>query len=106
MIFIVVKYDVKPESVEEFPEAVCAFTEAVRDEPGNLWFEWSKNLEKDNEFVLIEAFTDEGAEPHVKSDHFAAGLEAMRPHLASTPKIISRKIDGEGWDEMGELQVD
>ena len=56
--------------------------------------------------MLIEAFTDEGAEPHVKSDHFAAGLEAMRPHLASTPKIISRKIDGEGWDEMGELQID
>ncbi|MCF2589007.1 putative quinol monooxygenase [Brevibacterium sp. UCMA 11752] len=105
MIFIVVKYDVKPESVDEFPEAVRTFTEAVRQEPGNLWFEWSKSLEKDNEFVLIEAFTDEGAEPHVKSDHFAAGLEAMRPHLASTPKIISRKIDGEGWDEMGELQI-
>lgn len=106
MIFIVVKYDVKPESVEKFPEAVRTFTEATRSEPGNLWFEWSKSLEKDNEFVLVEAFTDEGAEPHVKSDHFAVGLEAMRPHLASTPKIISRKIDGEGWDEMGELQID
>lgn len=106
MIFIVVKYDVKPESVEKFPEAVRTFTEATRSEPGNLWFEWSKSLEKDNEFVLVEAFTDEGAGPHVKSDHFAAGLEAMRPHLASTPKIISRKIDGEGWDEMGELQID
>ena len=43
MIFIVVKYDVKPESVEKFPEAVRAFTEAVREEPGNLWFEWSKS---------------------------------------------------------------
>ncbi|GAA1845226.1 putative quinol monooxygenase [Brevibacterium marinum] len=106
MIFIVVKYDVKPESVEQFPEAVRPFTDAVREEPGNLWFEWSKSLSNDNEFVLVEAFTDEGAEPHVKSDHFAAGLEAMRPHLASTPKIISRKIDGEGWDEMGELQID
>ena len=106
MIFIVVKYDVKPESVEAFPEAVRTFTEAVRAEPGNLWFEWSKSLDKDNEFVLIEAFTDEGAEPHVKSDHFAAGLEAMRPHLASTAKIISREIDGEGWDEMGERKVD
>lgn len=106
MIFIVVKYDVKPESVEKFPEAVRAFAEAVREEPGNLWFEWSKSLENPNEFVLVEAFTDEGAEPHVKSDHFAAGLEAMRPHLATTPKIISRKIDGEGWDEMGELKID
>src|SRR5699024_1154804 len=104
---------------------VRAFTEATRAEPGNLFFEWSKSLENPNEYVLVEAFTDEGAEPHVKSDHFAAGLEAMRPHLASTPKIISRKIDGEGWDdlastpkiisrkidgegwdEMGELKID
>ena len=96
----------KPDSVDEFPEAVRAFTEATRAEPGNLFFEWSKSLENPNEYVLVEAFTDEGAEPHVKSDHFAAGLEAMRPHLASTPKIISRKIDGEGWDEMGELKID
>ena len=106
MIFIVVKYDVKPDSVDEFPEAVRAFTEATRAEPGNLLFDWSRSLDDSNEYVLVEAFTDEGAEPHVKSDHFAAGLEAMRPHLASTPKIISRKIDGEGWDEMGELKID
>ena len=44
MIFIVVKYDVKPESVEKFPEAVRTFTEATRAEPGNLWFEWSKKI--------------------------------------------------------------
>lgn len=106
MIFIVVKYDVKPESVDAFPEAVREFTEATRAEPGNLWFEWSKSLENPNEYVLVEAFTDEGAEPHVTSDHFQAGLEAMRPHLNSTPQIISRKIDGEGWDRMGELQID
>ena len=106
MIFIAVKFDVLPDSVDTFPEAVREFTEATRSEPGNLWFEWSKSLENPNEYVLLEAFTDEGAEPHVNGEHFKNGLEAMRPHLASTPKIISRKIDGEGWDEMGELQID
>ncbi|CAL8974823.1 hypothetical protein TESS_TESS_00690 [Tessaracoccus sp. O5.2] len=29
----------------------------------------------------------------------------MRPHLVATPKIISRTIDGAGWDEMGELRI-
>lgn len=105
MYFIVVKYQVKPESAEVFPEAVREFTEATRAEPGNLWFDWSRSLENPNEYVLVEAFTDEGAAPHVNSEHFQKGLEAMRPHLVSTPKIISRQIDGDGWDDMGELQI-
>ena len=105
MYFIVVKFNVKPESVELWPEVVREFTAATRAEPGNIFFEWSKSLEDANEFVLVEAFTDEGATPHVTSDHFKQGLEAMRPHLASTPKIVSRQVDGEGWGEMGELQI-
>jgi hypothetical protein len=30
----------------------------------------------------------------------------MRPLLASTPQIISRTMDGDDWDAMGELQID
>lgn len=105
MYFIVVKFKVKPESVEEFPSAVAEFTSATRAEPGNLWFEWSRSLDDPNEFVLVEAFTNDGAGPHVTSNHFAAGLEAMRPHLVETPRIISRQVDGDGWDAMGELQI-
>ena len=106
MYFIVVKFDVKPGSVQQWPELVREFTEATRNEPGNIFFEWSKSLENTNEFVLVEAFTNEGAAPHVQSEHFAKGLETMRPLLASTPKIISRQIDGNGWEPMGELQID
>lgn len=106
MYFIVVKYRVKPESVDAWPEIVREFTEATRAEPGNIFFDWSKSLEADNEYVLVEAFTNEGAAPHVNSEHFARGLEAMRPHLLETPKIISRQVEGEGWEPMGELQID
>ncbi|MFC0673352.1 putative quinol monooxygenase [Brachybacterium hainanense] len=105
MYVIVVKYAVKPESAEIFPEVVREFTEATRAEDGNLFFEWSRSLEDPCEYVLVEAFTDEGAAPHVNSDHFPRGLEAMRPHLVSTPRIISRQVEGEGWDEMGELKI-
>ncbi|MDR2281061.1 MAG: antibiotic biosynthesis monooxygenase [Gordonia sp. (in: high G+C Gram-positive bacteria)] len=105
MYFIVVKFKVKPESVEGFPSAVAEFTSATRAEPGNLWFEWSRSLDDPNEFVLVEAFTNDGAGPHVTSNHFAAGLEAMRPHLVETPRIISRQVEGDGWDAMGELQI-
>lgn len=106
MYFIAVKFAVKPESAENWPEIVREFTEATRAEPGNLWFDWSRSIEDANEYVLVEAFTDEGAGPHVSSAHFAQGLESMRPHLVSTPQIISRQIEGSGWDAMGELQID
>lgn len=106
MYFIVVKFQVKPESVDRWPEIIREYTDATRAEPGNIFFEWSRSLESENEYVLVEAFTNEGAAPHVNSDHFARGLEAMRPHLESTPKIISRQVDGDGWEPMGELQID
>ncbi len=106
MIFIVVKYEVKPEHVDQWLEHTREFTEATRAEPGNKWFEWNRSCEQDNVFTLVEAFDDDAAEAHVNSDHFAKGLETMRPLLVSTPKIVSRQIDGDDWDRMGELQID
>lgn len=106
MIFIVVKYQVKPEFADSWMDHVAEFTRAVRAEPGNLWFEWSRSVEDPNEYVLVEGFTPEGAAPHVQAEHFAKGLETMRPLLAHTPRIISRSIEGDGWDLMGELQID
>ncbi len=106
MIFIVVKFPVRPEHVDGFMDRVRDYTESTRAEEGNLWFEWSRSVEDPNEFVLVEAFRDGAGEAHVNSEHFTAGLEAMRPVLAATPKIVSRQVEGEGWDRMGELQID
>ncbi|GHC90921.1 antibiotic biosynthesis monooxygenase [Nocardiopsis terrae] len=106
MILIVVKYRVKPEAVDGFLDEVADFTAATRAEPGNLWFEWSRSVERDDEFVLVEAFRDGAGEAHVNSDHFRAGLASMKPLLKETPLIVSRVVEGEGWDRMGELTVD
>lgn len=107
MYFIVVKYQVKPEYADTFIERTAEFTSATRAEPGNLWFDWYRSVEDSNEFVLVEAFADDdAAAAHVNSDHFSNGLESMRPALESTPRIVSRKVDGSGWDEMGELKIE
>lgn len=106
MYFIVVKFPVKDESVDQWPEIVADYTRACRAEEGNLFFEWSRSLDNPNEFILVEGFTNEGAAAHVASPHFQQGIDAMRPHLTATPKIVSRQIDGDGWDEMGELRIE
>ncbi|MBV1779342.1 antibiotic biosynthesis monooxygenase [Paeniglutamicibacter sp. ABSL32-1] len=106
MYFIVVKFQTKPDYTDQFMDLVTPFTEATRKEPGNLWFDWSRSVEDASEFVLVEAFLDdEAAGTHVNSAHFKAGLEAMRPALVATPKIVSRKVEGDSWGEMGELQI-
>lgn len=106
MYFIVVKFQTKPDYTAQFMDLVTPFTDATRKEPGNLWFDWSRSVEDPSEFVLVEAFLDDDAAgKHVNSEHFKAGLEAMRPALVATPKIISRKVEGDSWGEMGELQI-
>jgi quinol monooxygenase YgiN len=102
---IVVKFEVRPEWVQRWPDLVSGFTTATRREPGNLWFEWSRSLENPDEFVLVEAFTDDGAAPHVSSEHFAQAMRDLPQALVRTPKIISRQVEGDGWEEMDELRV-
>ena len=65
MIFIVVKFKVKPDWSDRWLGLVQDFTRATRQEPGNLWFDWSRSVEDPNEFVLVEAFKDDAAGDHV-----------------------------------------
>lgn len=105
MIFIVVKFNVKPEWSDRWPDLTRSFTESTRAEPGNLWFEWSRSLDNPHEYVLVEAFQDDAAGDHVNSEHFKQAMLDIAPMLTETPRIISRQIEGDAWDRMGELQV-
>ncbi|MGB5796851.1 MAG: putative quinol monooxygenase [Mycolicibacter algericus] len=107
MIFIVVKFQTKPEWTQRWPQLVAQFTEATRAEAGNLWFEWSRSLDNPNEYVLVEAFRDgDAGSAHVNSEHFKKAMAEMPQALVSTPKIISQQLDATDWSLMGELTVD
>lgn len=107
MIFIVVRFETKPDWAERWPEFVRSFTEATRAEPGNLWFDWSRSLENPAEYILVEAFRDSDAgSAHVNSDHFKRAMRELPQALASTPKIISQTIDATGWSKMAEMSID
>ena len=106
MIFIVVKFETKPEWADRWPELVASFTAATRAEEGNLWFEWSRSLDNPAEYVLVEAFRDgEAGGVHVNSDHFRRAMQELPQALTSTPKIVNQTINATGWSEMGEMSV-
>lgn len=105
MIFIVVKFTAKPEYVERFPDKVAEFTAATRDEPGNLWFEWSRSLDDPSVYVLVEAFRDDAGAAHVTSAHFKRFIKEAPAYLAATPQIINTTIDATGWSQMAEMTV-
>ncbi|TWP38933.1 putative quinol monooxygenase [Leekyejoonella antrihumi] len=106
MIFIVAKFQVLPAHADEWPEISKRFTDAVRSEPGNLWFDWSRSLDDPNEYTLVEAFKDEDAGTvHVQSDHFKRAQEWLPQHLEKTPRVINTNIGQDDWSLLGEMAV-
>lgn len=106
MIFIVVKFKVLPQYVESWLQITQEYTAETRAEPGNLWFEWNRSVDYPDEFVLVEGFRDEQAGvAHVSADHFRRGLDAMRPALSATPRILNMRIPETDWASMGELEI-
>jgi quinol monooxygenase YgiN len=106
MIFITAKFQVKPEYADTWPEIAAEFTQATRNEPGCLWFDWSRSVDDPHEYVLVEAFRDgDAGGAHVTSDHFKKAQQTMPSHLVRTPKIINFVIDQDDWAELGEMAV-
>jgi quinol monooxygenase YgiN len=105
VIFIAVKYRIRPHLADTWLDRVDAFTQATRGEPGNVFFEWSCSADDPNGFTLLEAFTSpEAGEAHVTTDHFADAMAFMPDYIAERPQIIyiADAPDG-GWGPMAEL---
>ncbi|MDQ1669817.1 MAG: hypothetical protein QOE40_1878 [Actinomycetota bacterium] len=106
MIFITAKFRVLPEHADRWAEISAEFTQATRNEPGCLWFQWSRSVDEPNEYVLVEAFRDEEAGgAHVKSEHFKAAQQSLPPYLAETPRILNMTIPQDDWSRLGEMTV-
>lgn len=105
MIFIAVKFTVRPEHTDSWLDLVAEFTAATRAEPGNVFFEWSRSVDVADQFVLLEAFADSDAGgAHVRSEHFRTAIAWMPDVVASTPEIVHVEVPQDGWGAMGEVQ--
>ena len=106
MIFITAKFLIRPEDADRWPAIAAKFTEATRNEAGCLWFDWSRNLDNPQEYVLVEAFRDEAAgAAHVTSAHFKEAQRTLPPHLVQTPRIVNAAVPQDDWSLLGELAV-
>lgn len=104
MIFIAVKFTVRTAERDNWLPAVDDFTLATRQEPGNLFFEWSYSVENPDQFVLLEAFaSQEAGKEHVNSQHFKAAIETMSGLVAEVPEIINVEVPGDDWSRMSEV---
>ena len=106
MIFITAKFRVRPEDADRWPEISGEFTRATRAEQGCLWFDWSRSLRDDTEYVLVEAFRDgDAGAAHVQSEHFKKAQQTLPQHLVATPKVINASLEQDDWSELGEMRV-
>jgi quinol monooxygenase YgiN len=104
MIFIVVRFTVRPERDEDWLGLVTDFTSATRAEPGNVFFDWSKSVDTPHQYVLLEAFRDgDAGAAHVNSDHFKTAMAWMPSVIATRPEIINVEVPQDGFGEMAEL---
>ncbi|WP_347349307.1 putative quinol monooxygenase [Nigerium sp.] len=107
MIAIILKWHVKPQYADQFPQLVSEFTQACRAEPGCLWFEWARSVDDPNVYLGTEAYADAAAgKAHVESEHFKKAMATQGEYAARRPQIVSVETPGDGWSELGEIQMD
>ena len=105
MIYITVKFPIRPEKADQFMDAAADYTAATRAEEGNIFFEWSRSLDEPHSFVLLEAFRDaEAGSAHVAGQHVKDFFDWAPDWVSAKPQIIYiDQPDLTGWGPMGEI---
>jgi quinol monooxygenase YgiN len=104
MIFIVVKFTIRPDRSEDWLALIEDATQATRQEPGNLFFEWSRSVDTPHQFILVEAYeSSQAGEAHVNSDHFKTAMAWIPDVISKPPEIVHVEVPGDGWAQMAEL---
>jgi quinol monooxygenase YgiN len=106
MILINVKFPIRPERVEEFLELARQYRADVTAEPGNVYFEWSRDIDDPTTFVAVECFRDADAGgAHMGTQHVARFMATAPDFVAAQPSIVYvDSPDISGWGPMGEIQ--
>ena len=107
MILVIISFELKPDWADRWLDLVTRVTASTRTEEGNLYFEWSRSVDNPARYLAVEAYRDDDAvEIHLNSEYFREAMESLSKALASTPDIITGKIDATGWSKLAAMNVD
>jgi len=105
MILINIKMQIRPEKMDAWLALADSYAKDVNSEDGCLFFQFSRSLTDDNEFVCIEGFKDADAgATHVKQPYVAKFFEAAPDLVATQPQIIYIDTPHDGFGPMGEIK--
>ena len=106
MIFIAARFRVLAEHADAWPEITRSFTEATRAEPGNLWFDWSREPRRPAGVRPSRGVPGRRGRAARAVRPLQAGAADLPAYLEATPRIINAQLEGTEWSELGELAVD
>jgi quinol monooxygenase YgiN len=105
MILINIKFQIRPEKVDEWLALADSYAKDVNSEDGCLFFQFARSLTDDDEFICIEGFTDAAAgAAHVKQAYVKRFFELAPDLVATQPQIIYIDTPHDGFGPMGEIQ--
>jgi quinol monooxygenase YgiN len=105
VILINIKMQIRPEKMDQWLALADSYAKDVNSEDGCLFFQFSRSLTDDNEFVCIEGFKDADAgAAHVKQPYVKRFFEVTPDLVATQPQIIYIDTPHDGFGPMGEIQ--
>ena len=105
MILITIKFQIRPEKIDEWVALADSYARDVNTEDGCLFFQFARSLDNDSEFVCIEGFRDaEAGAAHVKHSYAKDFFDTAPDLVAVQPQIIYIDVPHDGFGPMGEIQ--
>jgi quinol monooxygenase YgiN len=105
MILINIKFQIRPEKMEEWLALTDSYARDVNSEDGCLFFQFARSLNDENEFLCIEGFKDtEAGAIHVNQPYIKRFFDAASGLVSAQPQIIYIDTPHDGFGPMGEIQ--
>src|SRR5438094_8169257 len=96
MILINLKIQINPDRRDDWLANIKRYTDAVRQEQGNSFFDVFESIDTPNNFAIMEGFASkEAGESHVQTQHFKDFLEWFPKVIDAEPKIINTDVPGD-----------